>query len=224
VLPHDGLDAQAWDLTNDRRVAGSIGLGDFRYQAVVWSADGTMTRLANNPGAVPDSSARLINERGEAAGYARWGDLDTGHLEAARWRSPSQLESLGLLPDGEFSFAYGLSEGGWVVGVAEHTDPGQLGPVSHAALWMREADHVRVLPSPYAVANGIDDWREWQSFGAYAAHSRLDQVGGTAQSALPGQNRSDPVVYLHASRCGERVPTTHGDAGQPTPPPGGGRP
>jgi hypothetical protein len=214
ALPHDALDAQAWDVTNDGRVAGSVGLGDFRYRAVTWDPAGAMTRLASNPGAVVDTSARLINERGEAAGLAWWGDEFTGHFEAARWRSPSQLESLGLLPDGGYSAAFGQSEGGWIVGVAEHSSAENsepdLGPVSHAVLWTDEADHVRVLPSPFAVANGIGDWRQWQSFGAYAVHTRLDQVGGSAQSAAPGgEFRADPVVYLNASRCGERVPTTH---------------
>jgi hypothetical protein len=214
VLPHDALDAQAWDITNDGRVAGSVGLGEFRYQAVTWDADGTLTRLASNPGSVVDTSARLINERGEAAGHALWGDQFTGHYEAARWRTPTELESLGLLPDGGFSAALGQSEGGWIVGVAEHWSPDganpDLGPGIHAVLWMDEVDHVRVLPSPHAVANRIDDWRQWQSSGAYAVDTRLDQVGGSAQSALPGDGfRFDPVVYLHASQCGERVPTTH---------------
>ncbi len=224
ALPHDALDAQAWDITNDGRVAGSVGLGEFRYQAVTWDADGTLTRLASNPGSVVDTSARLINERGEAAGHALWGDQFTGHYEAARWRTPTELESLGLLPDGGFSAALGQSEGGWIVGVAEHWDPDgadpDLGPGIHAVLWTDEVDHVRVLPSPHAVANGIDDWRQWQSSGAYAVDTRLDQVGGSAQSALPGdQFRFDPVVYLHASQCGERVPTTH-TAHWEQPPPG----
>ena len=225
-LPHDALDAQAWDITNDGRVAGSVGLGEFRYQAVTWDAAGTLTRLAGNPGSVVDTSARLINERGEAAGFALWGDQFTGHYEAARWRTPSQLESLGLVPDGGYSAAFGQSEGGWVVGVAEHSSPDDpepgLGPVSHAVLWMDDAEHVRVLPSPYAVANGIDDWRQWQSYGAYAVHTRLDQVGGSAQSAVPGESfRADPVVYVNASQCGELVPTTHTAHWEQSPPPSG---
>ena len=142
ALPHDALDAQAWDLTNDGRVAGSIGLGDFRYQAVTWDAAGALTRLAILEPVV-DTSARLINERGEAAGFALWGDQFSGHYEAARWRTPSQLESLGLVPDGGYSAAFGQSEGGWIVGVAEHSSPEdpepELGPVSHAVLWTDEA-------------------------------------------------------------------------------------
>lgn len=209
VLPDDGEGASAYDLTNDRRVAGAFDIGDFQTQAVIWETDGTATPLAGNPGSSVYSSARLINERGEAAGFAWFG----GHLEAARWRTPTQLESLGLLPEGGDSMAYGQAEGGWVVGFADHQpdDPEvNLGPISHAALWTDEIDHVRVLPSPYAVEHGIEDWREWLSGGAYGVHTGLDQAAGSAQSAMPGnQYRSDPVVWVEASRCGERVATTH---------------
>lgn len=212
ALQHDGIGAQANDITNRRRVAGAVGLGDFRWQAAVWDADGAMTRLASNPGALVHDTAHFIDERGEAAGFAAWGDDVTGHLEAARWPAPTQLESLGLLPDGGDSGVLGQAEGGWVVGYADRWSPDdpepQLGPTSHAVLWTDESDHARVLPSPHAVANGIDDWRQWWSFGAYAVHAALDQVGGSAQSASP-QRDEDPVVYLHASSCGERVPTTH---------------
>lgn len=214
VLPHDGEGAIAYDLTNDRRVSGAIGIGDFRYQAVIWDRRGVPTELAGNPGSLVNSTARLINERGEAAGFAMWGDQFTGHLEAARWRTPAQLESLGLLPDGGDSMAHGQSEGGWIVGYADHSSPDdpepQLGPISHATLWTDEVGHARVLPSPYAVEQGIDDWRQWLSPGAHAVHTGLDQAGGSAQSAVPGDPfRSDPVVWVHASSCGERLPTTH---------------
>ncbi len=184
--------------------------------AVVWDRHGSSTPLASNPGVEGDSWARVINDAGQAAGSAWYGSWDGGHYEAARWPSPDAIEPLGLLPGGGYSEVFGQSEGGWTVGWADHVDhdnPGAMpwGGVEHSVLWTEDADVVRVLPSPWAVANGEEDWRNWYGGPAHGVHTGLDQVGTRAHDAwhADGSIRFAPTVYVNASRCGESVHTTH---------------
>jgi hypothetical protein len=216
----DGV-AEAWAINNKRTVAGSYAhyLPDYGFhvpQGALWSARGDVTVLASNPGVEADTHARLLTDHGQAAGSAWYGDIFEGHAEGARWPSPNRLESLGLLPGGGYSAVFGQSAEGWVVGVADHFDPDSpgaqdWGAVEHSVLWTDEPDVVRVLPSPYAVAEGQSDWRSWFGGVAHGVHTGLDQVGTASHGGWneDGTIGSVPTVYVNASRCGELVETTH---------------
>lgn len=222
-LPNDSTFpyAEGWDITNDLRVAGATSLELPELEAVVpwgaiWSRRGEIAHVASNPGVQADTYVRLMDEGGEAAGVAWFGDWSGGHYEAARWPSPSTIESLGLLPGGGFSGVYGQSEGGWVVGVADRFDPespaaSEEGSVDHSVLWTDASDVALVLPSPYALEHGQGDWRHWFGGAAHGVNSTLDQVGSTSHTGWHGDGslRLDPVVYVNASECGAAVPTTH---------------
>lgn len=213
--------AEGWDITNHRRVVGSVaedvGDGWLVPKGVIWGRDGAIEHvLASNPAVGYDTYPRLLSEAGQAAGVAWYGDLFEGHYEAAAWPAPGAIESLGLLPGGGESAAYGQSEGGWVVGMADHFDPDSPGAepwggVNHSILWTGEADAIRVLPSPWAVANEVTDWHEWYGGAAHGAHTGLDQVGSMAHGGWhdDGVPQLVPTLYVNASQCGELVPTTH---------------
>lgn len=223
VLPAPGefAYASAWGINNARDVAGFFDHYVEEWDAVVpygvvWDRHGTPTPLASNPGNEGDSFPRLINDEGQAAGMAWYGSWVEGHYEAARWPSPETIEPLGLLPGGGYSEVYGQSEGGWTVGMADHFDPDHpsalpWGAVEHSVLWTEDADHVRVLPSPYALAHGQEDWRDWAGGAAHGVHTGLDQVGTSSHVGWleDGAIRFAPTLYVNASRCGELVPTTH---------------
>jgi hypothetical protein len=154
----------------------------------------------------------VVNDAGLVAGTAWYGAPFGGHYEAARWPSPAVLEPLGLLPGGGYSDVYGQSEDGWGVGLADHIDPdAPEGYVDHSVLWTEDTEHVRVLPSPWSVANGVDDWHGWIGGPAHGVHTELDQVGTRAHldNHEDGSVRFAPTLYLNASTCGEVVPTTH---------------
>ncbi|ROR65690.1 hypothetical protein [Agrococcus jenensis] len=223
ALPNDSAFpyAEGWDITNDLRVAGATSLELPDLEAVVpwgaiWSRRGEVTHVASNPGVEADTYVRLLDERGEAAGVAWFGDWFGGHYEAARWPSPTTIESLGLLPGGGFSAVYGQSEGGWVVGLADRFDPASAGAneegvVDHSVLWTDDSGVARVLPSPYALEQGQEDWRDWIGGAAHGVNAALDQVGSTSHTGwhVDGSPRLDPVVYTNASACGAAVTTSH---------------
>jgi hypothetical protein len=213
--------SEAWAINNSRDVTGPVGkylpeFDAFVLYGQVWDRHGTATPLASNPGLDADTHPRLINDAGQVAGGAWYGDFFEGHFEAARWPSPDVIEPLGLLPVGGYSEVYGQSEGGWTVGQADHFDPdspGALpwGAVHHSVLWTDDPDAARVLPSPYAVEHGQDDWRDWFGGAAHGVNTALDQVGTSSHDAWrdDGTVRFAPTVYVNATQCGELVPTSH---------------
>ncbi|SOC53748.1 hypothetical protein [Ornithinimicrobium cerasi] len=223
VLPAPGKFgyAMGWGINNFRDVVGFFDHYVEQYDAIVtygvtWDRHGSPTLLASNPGNDGDSFPRVINNAGQAAGGAWYGDFFEGHFEAARWPSPDVIEPLGLLPGGGYSEVYGQSEGGWTVGLADHFDPdspGALpwGAVDHSVLWTDDLGAARVLPSPYAVEQGQDDWRDWFGGAAHGVNTGLDQVGTSSHDAWrdDGTIRFAPTVYVNASQCGELVPTSH---------------
>ena len=74
-----------------------------------------------------------------------------------------------------------------------------------------QAGQVRVLPSLYAVDEGIEDWQQWAAVhAAHAVNSGLDQVGAGTHVGFSDEGRllGAPTVYLNASTCGEVVDTT----------------
>ncbi|WP_203580101.1 hypothetical protein [Microbacterium hibisci] len=210
--------AEAWAINHRREVAGSYAVevpDGVVPQGVVWTSKGTAL-LGSNPGVAADTFSRVLSDAGQAAGGAWYGPWDGGHYEAARWPEPATIESLGLLPGGGFSGVYGQSEGGWVTGVADVFDPespaaAEWGAVDHSVLWTDDADTVRVLPSPYAAANGLTDWRQWYGGIAHGVNDALDQVGSASHVGWgdAGEVLYGATVYVHASACGEAVPTTH---------------
>ena len=219
LLPSGDLGfAEAWAITNRRDVVGSYAVevpDGFVPQGVIWSSKGDATPLVSNAGVTADSYPRLLTEAGQAAGQAWFGSWESGHYEAARWPDPDHIEPLGLLPGGGYSGAYGQSEGGWVVGLADRFDPespaAEWGAVDHSVLWTRDASSVRVLPSPYGLEHGLTDWREWYGGAAHAANTALDQVGSTSHVGWDedGHPLFGPTVYVNAGACGEVVATTH---------------
>lgn len=109
--------AEGWDITNDRRVVGSVAeqVDEELYvpMGVVWGRDGQIADVLASVAQVgSDAYPRLLNEAGQAAGAAWWGDFFEGHAEAAAWPKPDTIQALGLLPGGGISIAYGQSEGG----------------------------------------------------------------------------------------------------------------
>lgn len=209
--------SEALAVNNHRMVAGSFAhdVEELEWvvpHGMVWDRHGTPTPLASNPGVEADSYPRVINDAGLVAGTAWYGAPFGGHYEAARWPSPDVLEPLGLLPGGGYSDIYGQSEEGWGVGLADHIDPdAPEGYVDHSVLWTDDTEHIRVLPSPWAVTHGVEDWHEWIGGPAHGVHTGLDQVGTRAHldNHEDGSVRFAPTLYLNASTCGELVPTTH---------------
>lgn len=220
LLPSGPLGfAEAWAITDGRDVVGSWATETPEGavpQGVVWSKKGGTSLLASNDGVAADSYPRLLSEAGQAAGEAWYGPWDGGHYEAARWPDADVIEPLGLLPGGGYSGAYGQSQGGWVTGVADRFDPEspaapEWGAVDHSVLWMEDASVAYVLPSPYAVAAGETDWREWYGGVAHGVNDALDQVGSASHVGWgdAGELLYGPTVYLNASACGAAVATTH---------------
>ncbi len=215
--------AEARDINNRRDVVGMVavpvpGLADaLMAQPTLWDRRGTPTGMATFG---IDAFPVLLNDARQAAGMVGVGspdDLANAHAEAGFWAQPDEVIGLGLLPGGGESLAYGLDEGGWVVGqmdVFAPDDPGAApwGAVGYGFLWTADdPTRVRILPSVHADTHGVTDWRGWYGGAAHGVNSELNQVGTTSHGGYleDGSRRDVPTVYVNADRCGQVVETTH---------------
>lgn len=187
------------------------------FEPVIWEPDGAVVPLATPHGI--EGAPRAIKDDGSVSGSIFWGeDPGTGHFEAAYWPRPDVSIGLGVLPDGGWSDVFGMDEGGWLVGAMDRivdARKDRLAPdgfLMHSFLWTpaTTANTVRILPSLYATAQGVDDWRRWGGSGTHGVNRDLDQVAtGTHVGFRRGRPVQAPTVFLHASTCGVEVETTH---------------
>lgn len=186
------------------------------YNPTIWHADGTTTSL---PRVGIDAVARMVKDDRTAAGDGWWGwSVDTGHVEPVFWPSYDEIVGLGVLDGGGWGRAFGMDEGGWVVGAVdrwtEETPVTPWGFTDHAFLYIHgvtSPDHLRILPSLHAVREGIDDWHEWHGSAVHAVHSALDQAASGSHSGYTedGTPTWGATVWVNASQCGMEVETTH---------------
>jgi len=187
------------------------------FDPVMWDAQGKVHPVAKIG---LDGVVRGLTEDRQMAGWSFMGpDPAAGFQQATYWASPEDVVGLGVLDGGGWSDAFGIDDSGWVVGgmdrFVDAEDPlGEgWGVVNHNFLWTpnMEVGRVRVLPSLYAVDEGIEDWQRWAAVHvAHAVNSGLDQVGAGTHVGFSDEGRllGAPTVYLNASTCGEVVDTT----------------
>ena len=186
------------------------------FDAMKWNADGSRTELVSPHGL--DAIARNIKDDGSASGLMSWGqDPDTAHIEAAYWPRPGRNVGLGVLPGGTYSDAFGMDEGGWLVGSmdrlvdAEENRFGPEGYIDHSFLWRSRLGegHVRILPSLYGLRHDLR-WEKWVGSAVHAVNADLNQAGSASHVRFAGRRLvSAPTVYLNADRCGVVRSTTH---------------
>jgi len=186
------------------------------YTPMVWHADGTSQEL---PRVGIDAVPSLVKDDRTAAGDGWWGwSVEEGHGEAMFWPSFDQVVGLGVVEGGAWSRVFGLDEGGWAVGMFDQfAEPSPLAPdgvTAHGFLYRHGATqpgHVRVLPSLWAVANGVTDWREWHGSAVHAVNGDLDQAASGSHTGFygEGQPTSGATVWVNVSSCGVEVATTH---------------
>jgi hypothetical protein len=184
---------------------------------VLWDAHGEVHPVAKIG---LDGVVRGLTEDRQMAGFSFMGpDPAVGFLQATYWASPDEVVGLGVLDGGGWSDAFGIDDTGWVVGgmdrIAEPGDPygGDWGIVQYNFLWTPDMGpgRVRILPSPYALATGIDDWQKWAlTHAAHAVNAELDQVGAGSHVGFSpeGWLLGAPTVYVNASQCGQVIDTT----------------
>ena len=223
--------------SQDALAAGAVGINDAGERAgflgreaapghpdylvfdpIVWEADGTVVELAHPPGGL-DGVPRSVKNDGTVSGLSVWGDNpDVAHLEAAYWPAPESFVGLGVLEGGAYSDAFGMDEGGWVVGLSERNvnedNPfAEDGVIGYGFLRTPETTDgkLRILPSLYAERKGITNWRKWNGGAVHAVNRDLNQAGTGTHWKFDRRGRiiGAPTVYLHADRCGREVATTH---------------
>ncbi|MGZ8744255.1 MAG: hypothetical protein ACXWXO_15155 [Nocardioides sp.] len=186
------------------------------FDAMKWSADGTRTELVTPDG--PDGIPRNIKDDGRASGLMLVGfDIDTFHVEAAYWPTPDVNIGLGVLRGGGYSDAFGMDEGGWLVGAADRAvkpKVNRFGPdgfILHAFLWTPDTTEgrIRILPSLYGRRHDLP-WRRWVGSAVHAVNRDLNQVGSSSHWKFKRDRLIDaPTVWLNADQCGVERPTTH---------------
>ena len=139
-----------------------------------------------------------------------WGhDPDTAHIEAAYWPRPDRNVGLGVLPGGTYSDAFGMDEGGWLVGSMDRlVDPeenrfGHEGAIDHSFLWRSRLGEgrARILPSLYGLQHDLR-WTKWVGSAVHAVNADLNQAGSASHIRFAGKHLvSAPTVYLNADRC-----------------------
>lgn len=186
------------------------------YNPIIWHADGSTTSL---PRVGIDAVARMVKNDRTAAGDGWWGwSVETGHVEPVFWPSYDEVVGLGVLDGGGWGRAFGMDEGGWVVGAVdrwtEESPATPWGFTDHAFLYIHgetAPDHLRILPSLHAAGTGETDWREWHGSAVHAVHAGLDQAASGSHSgfAEDGTATRGATVWVNASQCGVEVETTH---------------
>ena len=195
------------------------GFPDFLvFDPIVWETDGTVVELAHPPGGF-DGIPRSLKDDGTVSGLSVWGDNpDVAHIEAAYWPAPDTFVGLGVLEGGAYSDAFGMDEGGWVVGLSERNvdedNPfAEDGVIGYGFLRTPATSEgkLRILPSLYADRKGIKNWRKWNGGAVHAVNRDLNQAGTSTHWKFDRRGRiiGAPTVYLHADRCGREVATTH---------------
>lgn len=160
---------------NERIIAYSYDLGEMDVRGL-YLENGLTTGL---PGLAP----RGANSVGVIVGHTRINDATLGWIEhAARWQNGA-LSDLGTL-GGNYSYAYDVSEPGWIVGVSSL--PGEL--TRHAAMWINGA--IRDL----GTLGGT-------SSQAYAINES-GEIVGWAQTA-----NGEPHAFLFTTDAGGNVVT-----------------
>lgn len=186
------------------------------YNPVVWRADGSVVEL---PRVGIDAVANMVKDDRTAAGEGWWGwSVETGHIEPVFWPSYDEIVGLGVLDGGGYGRAFGMDEDGWVVGFVDRfAEPSQVSPdgwVVHGFLYIHgetAADHLRILPSLYADAEDIGDWREWHGSAVHGVNGELNQAASGSHSGFrpDGTPTFGATVWVNASQCGLEVETTH---------------
>jgi hypothetical protein len=186
------------------------------YIPMIWHAEGRTTEL---PRVGIDAVARQVKDDRTASGDGWWGwSVDEGHVEPVFWPAYDEIVGLGVLDGGGWGRAFGLDEGGWVVGAVDRWTGETLvtpyGFTDHGFLYVHgetEPGHLRILPSLHADATGEDDWREWHGSAVHGVNGELDQAASGSHSgyAADGTPTRGATVWLNASQCGVEVPTTH---------------
>lgn len=120
--------AGAMDINNAGSVVGGV-YDDKAYYAVLWKADGSLTKLPRLPG-TSDITAYAINNIGEVAGEAG----KSGRSYPVKWDAGGRIHRLGLLPGTMAGEAKAINDLGQIVGtVRSFTNTRE--PVFHAVLW-----------------------------------------------------------------------------------------
>ncbi|MFN2318621.1 MAG: hypothetical protein ABR500_02925, partial [Dermatophilaceae bacterium] len=186
------------------------------YNPVVWKADGSVVEL---PRVGIDATARMVKDDETASGDGWWGwSVDNGHVEPVFWPSYDEIVGLGVLDGGGWGRAFGMDEGGWVVGAVDRfTDESPATPfgwTDHAFLYIHdetEPGHLRILPSLYGDEHGEENWREWHGSAVHGVNGELDQAASGSHRGFheDGAPASGATVWVNASQCGVEVPTTH---------------
>jgi hypothetical protein len=186
------------------------------YIPTVWHADGTTTEL---PRVGIDATAHQVKDDRTAAGDGWWGwSVDEGHVEPVFWPAYDEVVGLGVLDGGGWGRAFGMDEGGWVVGAVDRwageTPATPEGWAWHGFLYIHgetEAGHLRILPSLYGHATGENEWREWHTIPVHGVNAELDQAASRSHSGYnaDGVPTFGATVWVNASQCGVEVPTTH---------------
>ena len=140
---------------------------------------------------------------------------ETAHVEASYWPTPDVNLALGIARGGGFSDAFGMDEGGWLVGMTD-----RLAPRSRFAeddfvaySFLRTPDtgegKLRILPSLYGERHELG-WKKWSGSAVHGVNAELNQAGsGSHWKFEAGEVRRAPTVWLNADQCGREVATTH---------------
>ena len=188
------------------------------YDPTLWRADGTVTTMARlGYDAIPWEVKDDLSAGGE--GFWGW-DVGSGHMEAVYWPSPDTAVGLGVIDGGGYSRIFGLDEGGWAVGMADEFAEDDTDPYAWPGTYRRSflyvsgqtaPGHLRVLPTLWSEANGVDDWHQWHGSAVHGVNAELDQAASASDTGLSadGVATYGATVYVNASQCGVEVATTH---------------
>lgn len=222
-LEANSFASEGWGINNHGDRSGFVAKGKqpgyphwTDWNPVVWKRDGEVVGL---PRVGIDAVARLLGDDGTASGDGWWGwSVERGHAEPVFWPSYDEVVGLGVLDGGGWGRAFGMDEGGWVVGAVDRmtaeTPLTPYGFTDHGFLYVHGVTtpgHLRLLPSLHGASEGVDDWREWHVAAVHAVHAGLDQAGSASHSGEldDGTPSWGATVWVNASQCGVEVPTTH---------------
>lgn len=225
LLPRTGSDVYASAINNHGVLAGmdvqqQTAQGTWRvFNPQAWTSSKqpfTLPKLGLDAGVWQLNDAMQATGLGSVHDPARPAGQDNFELHAMFW-DPNGVRDLGVLPGGQFSHGLGVSDGGWVAGLAETGPMFSDDATPHPFLWTGHGP-VKVLPS----LSGGTDWRTWLGI-AHPVNDERDEVGG---KSIDDQGRDRPTVWRCASKLAVDVgaipagdstsKTWHGTATGPT--------